>query len=202
MWKKLTSTVVEFISIGMNIRVPTDRCDQVAGISMFCGEERDDEETPSLSAALRRHLRGKWGRDKEGFWWCGPWLWGQRYKLFPALDRTLTVSIPSLHTALCSLTLFCGLRGWDQFSTWGEDKMDGEIHRQWHRVWPDMDGKQLEVSGNKREKVTTRRKPSPQLRTFRDTPRDGTKLAAVVEEKDSIKLFCLEIKEDHDSQAL
>lgn len=56
-------------------------------------------------------------------------------------------------------------------------------------MWPDMDGKQLEVTGNKREEVTTGKKPSPQPGTFRDTLQDGTKLAVVVEDKDSILLF-------------
>lgn len=56
-------------------------------------------------------------------------------------------------------------------------------------MWPDMDGKQLEVTGNKREEVTTGEKPSPQPGTFRDTLQDGTKLAVVVEDKDSIILF-------------
>ena len=56
-------------------------------------------------------------------------------------------------------------------------------------MWPDMDGKQLEVTGNKRGEVTTGEKPSPQRGTFRDTLQDGTKLAVVIEDKDSIILF-------------
>lgn len=62
-----------------------------------------------------------------------------------------------------------------------------------------MDGKQLEVTGNKGEEVTTGEKPSPQPGTFRDTLQDGTKLAVVVEDT---RLFCLEIKDKSDSQGL
>ena len=132
--EKITSVVVDCISTGMAMRWEIvgshwqARDQGVWGPGGLWGDDMVRRLVPHPCHPWGG-VRGKGelvGKDCE----VRKWLWGWRginRLLFQVI--TELCHLPAFTPALHSPALFCGRRGWDQFSIWGRDKMDWGIHR-------------------------------------------------------------------------
>lgn len=116
--EKITSVVVDCISGGMAMRWEIlgshwQACNQgVWGPGGLWGD--------GMVRRLVTHPCHPPGRRSREGGVGGEGLWGINHLLFQVI--TELCHLPAFAPALYSPALFCGLRGWDQFSIWGVDK--------------------------------------------------------------------------------